>query len=134
LALRMEQHNANALYLAEGLSKHPKISKVYYPGLESHPGHELAKTQQRGFGGMLSFEIDLPPNEMNNFLSKLEIFTLAESLGGFESLICHPSSMTHAPLMPEEKIEAGIQENLLRISVGLENKEDLLNDLLSALN
>jgi cystathionine beta-lyase/cystathionine gamma-synthase len=82
---------------------------------------------------MLSFEVDLKPNEMNNFLSKLEIFTLAESLGGFESLICHPSSMTHAPLTPEEKIEAGIQENLLRISVGLENKEDLLNDLFSAL-
>ena len=133
LALRMEQHNANALFLAEGLSKHPKILKVHYPGLESHPSYELAKTQQRGFGGMLSFEVDLKPNEMNDFLSKLAIFTLAESLGGFESLICHPSSMTHAPLTPEEKIEAGIQENLLRISVGLENKEDLLNDLFSAL-
>ena len=83
---------------------------------------------------MLSFEIDLEPSKMNDFLARLEIFTLAESLGGFESLICHPSSMTHAPLTPEEKIEAGIHENLLRISIGLEDKDDLLNDLLSALN
>ena len=133
LALRMDKHNANAIFLAEGLSSHPKILKVHYPGLHSHPNHELAKNQQQGFGGMLSFEIDLNANEINHFLSKLEIFTLAESLGGFESLICHPSSMTHAPLTAEEKREAGIHENLLRISAGLENKEDLLNDLLNAL-
>ncbi|MEL0270978.1 MAG: PLP-dependent transferase, partial [Gammaproteobacteria bacterium] len=133
LALRMEKHNANALYLAEGLTKNPKVLKVHYPGLEEHPNHELAKTQQQGFGGMLSFEVDLQVNEINNFLSKLEVFTLAESLGGFESLICHPSSMTHAPLTQEEKREAGINENLLRISVGLENKEDLLKDIIEAL-
>ena len=133
LALRMDKHNANAIFLAEGLNSHPKILKVHYPGLHSHPNHELAKNQQQGFGGMLSFEIDLNTDEINHFLSKLEIFTLAESLGGFESLICHPSSMTHAPLTAEEKREAGIHENLLRISAGLENKEDLLNDLLNAL-
>lgn len=134
LTLRMQQHNTSALFIAEELSKHPKVLKVNYPGLVSHPSHELAKKQQKGFGGMLSFEIDLEPSKMNDFLARLEIFTLAESLGGFESLICHPSSMTHAPLTPEEKIEAGIHENLLRISVGLEDKDDLLNDLLSALN
>jgi cystathionine gamma-synthase len=133
LALRMDKHNANAIFLAEGLNSHPKILKVHYPGLHSHPNHELAKNQQQGFGGMLSFEIDLNTDEINHFLSKLEIFTLAESLGGFESLICHPSSMTHAPLTAEDKREAGIHENLLRISAGLENKEDLLNDLLNAL-
>ena len=133
LALRMDKHNTNAIFLAEGLNSHPKILKVHYPGLHSHPNHELAKNQQQGFGGMLSFEIDLNTDEINHFLSKLEIFTLAESLGGFESLICHPSSMTHAPLTAEDKREAGIHENLLRISVGLENKEDLLNDLLNAL-
>ena len=133
LALRMDKHNTNAIFLAEGLSSHPKILKVHYPGLNSHPNHELAKNQQQGFGGMLSFEIDLNTDEINHFLSKLEIFTLAESLGGFESLICHPSTMTHAPLTAEDKREAGIHENLLRISVGLENKEDLLNDLLNAL-
>ena len=133
LALRMDKHNTNAIFLAEGLNSHPKILKVHYPGLHSHPNHELAKNQQQGFGGMLSFEIDLNTDEINHFLSKLEIFTLAESLGGFESLICHPSSMTHAPLTAEDKREAGIHENLLRISAGLENKEDLLNDLLNAL-
>lgn len=133
LALRMEQHNTNALFLAEELTKHPKILKVNYPGLVTHPNHALAKSQQYGFGGMLSFEIDLPAEAVNDFLAKLEIFTLAESLGGFESLICHPSSMTHAPLTPEEKIEAGIGENLLRVSVGLEHREDLLGDLLNAL-
>ena len=133
LALRMDKHNTNAIFLAEGLSSHPKILKVHYPGLHSHPNHELAKNQQQGFGGMLSFEIDLNTDEINHFLSKLEIFTLAESLGGFESLICHPSTMTHAPLTAEDKREAGIHENLLRISAGLENKEDLLNDLLNAL-
>jgi len=133
LALRMDKHNTNAIFLAEGLNSHPKILKVHYPGLHSHPNHELAKNQQQGFGGMLSFEIDLNTDEINHFLSKLEIFTLAESLGGFESLICHPSTMTHAPLTAEDKREAGIHENLLRISVGLENKEDLLNDLLNAL-
>jgi cystathionine gamma-synthase len=133
LALRMDKHNTNAIFLAEGLNSHPKILKVHYPGLHSHPNHELAKNQQQGFGGMLSFEIDLNTDEINHFLSKLEIFTLAESLGGFESLICHPSTMTHAPLTAEDKREAGIHENLLRISAGLENKEDLLNDLLNAL-
>jgi len=131
LALRMERHCSNARRVAEFLAGHPKVGRVYYPGLESHPGRGLADRQMRDFGGMVSFELD---GDVNAFLKGLSLITLAESLGGVESLICHPASMTHAAIPAAERRKRGIGENLLRISVGIENYLDLERDLDSALN
>ncbi len=131
LALRMERHCANAQRVAEFLETHPKVGRVHYPGLASHPGHELAGRQMRGYGGMVSFEL---VGDMNAFLTGLRVITLAESLGGVESLICHPASMTHAAIPAAERRERGIEENLLRISVGIENYVDLERDLQDALS
>ncbi len=133
LAVRMERHNYNAQKIAEFLESHPKVKKVNYPGLKSHPQHELANRQMTGFGGMLSFEIDGGLNDAKEFLKNLEIFAVAESLGGVESLIEHPALMTHASKSREEREKIGILDTLIRMSVGIEDAEDLTADLKQAL-
>mgnify|MGYP001166980640 FL=1 len=127
LSIRMEKHEKNATAIVELLSKHPKIDKIYYPGLTSHPSHAIAKKQQSGFGGMLSFEILGGLAEVKSFIKGIKILPLAASLGGFESLVSHPYTMTHGNLTPNQKKEVGISESLIRISAGLENTEDLLD-------
>lgn len=134
LHARMRQHEENALQLAAMLDEHPAVRQVYYPGLGSHPGHEIACRQQRGFGGMLSFELAGGEAAMRTFLESLKHFSLAESLGGVESLVCHPATMTHAPMSEQAMAEAGISQNLIRLSIGIENGEDLVTDVLNALN
>ena len=134
LSVRMKAHEENAIKIADFLIGHPKIEKVIYPGLESHPQHELAKSQMNGFGGMLSFYIKGGLSESNKFLKQLSLFTLAESLGGVESLIEHPAIMTHASVPEKERNELGISDNFIRISVGIEDVEDLKADLKQALD
>ena len=133
LNVRVREHEATASLLANILDEHDGVRRVYYPGLESHPGHELAKRQQSGFGGMLSFELDGGDAAVKTFVEALELFSLAESLGGVESLVCHPPTMTHAAVTPEALRNAGIRSNLVRLSVGLESAEDLVADVLNAL-
>lgn len=133
LHTRMRQHEESANVLANILDEHPGVSKVYYPGLRSHPGHNIAARQQSGFGGMISFDIDGGEAAVAAFVNNLKYFSLAESLGGVESLVCHPQSMTHAPVCKEALAKAGIGENLVRLSVGLESPEDLVADVLEAL-
>ena len=134
LSVRMKAHEENAIKIADFLIAHSKIEKVIYPGLESHPQHELAKSQMNGFGGMLSFYIKGGLSESNKFLKQLSLFTLAESLGGVESLIEHPAIMTHASVPVKERNELGISDNFIRISVGIEDIEDLKADLKQALD
>ncbi|MEE2023393.1 cystathionine gamma-synthase [Alkalimonas mucilaginosa] len=129
LAPRMQQHQINAECIVAFLQQQPLVSKVYYPGLEDHPGHAIAKAQQQGFGAMLSFDLAVEPGLLQHFLDALHCFTLAQSLGGIESLICHPGSMTHASMSAEAQKTAGIGPTLLRLSVGIEAIEDLLADL-----
>jgi cystathionine gamma-lyase len=129
LHLRMERHCQNAMKIAQYLESHPKVKRVYYPGLKSHPQHELAKKQMLDFGGVLSFEIDSDIRGVRRFLGSLRIFALAESLGGVESLIEHPATMTHAYLSKDEREKIGIKDTLIRISVGLEDIDDLIEDL-----
>ena len=133
LALRMERHAKNALAVAEFLSAHEKVAAVYYPGLPSHPQHQLARKQMTGFSGMLSFELKGGEQEAKKFLRNLHLFALAESLGGVESLIEHPGTMTHASVPKTECRKLGITESLIRTSVGIENAEDLIADLDRAL-
>lgn len=135
LALRMERHNENAVKIARELDKNykNKIPKVYYPGLESHPQHELAKKQMRGFGGMISIELGSLGNAVK-FFNGLKIFARAESLGGVESLVCHPVSMTHASVPKEEREKFGLTDGLIRLSVGVEDYDDLIEDIVNALN
>ena len=133
LPLRMKQHQLNAEAAVDLLSQHPVVKKVNYPGLPDHPQHELAKRQQKGFGAMLSFELKGDENTVRAFLSRLKLFALAESLGGVESLVAHPATMTHASMTPEAREAAGISETLIRISVGVEDPEDLVADLSQAL-
>jgi cystathionine beta-lyase/cystathionine gamma-synthase len=130
LHIRMQRHCENALKVAQYLQQHPKVSQVYYPGLESHPGHELAKKQMRGFGGMLSFELkgDSMP-EAVRVMESFEVFSLGESLGGVESLCTHPASMTHASIPKEEREKNGLKDTLIRLSVGIEDVDDLIQDL-----
>lgn len=132
LGIRMEEHEVNAKTIAEFLSGHELVAKVYYPGLPSHPGHELAKRQTSGFGGMLSFEL-LEGLDPIKFVESLKWFTLAESLGAVESLVGVPSKMTHASIPKEQRLASGIQDELIRLSIGLEDLEDLLEDLKQAL-
>jgi cystathionine gamma-lyase len=134
LAVRMKAHEQNATKVAEFLEGHNKVKKVYYPGLKSFPQYELAKSQASGFGGMISFEIDGEIQEIKKFFENLELFILAESLGGVESLIEHPVTMTHASLTAEEQRQAGITENLIRVSVGIEDYRDLIDDLKQSLD
>ena len=132
LALRMERHSHNASEIAKYLAAHPKVEKVTYPGLKSHPQHELARKQMSGFGGVISFYVR-QGTDVKGFLRRLKVIALAESLGGVESLISQPSSMTHAGLSRQEREKIGITDNLLRLSVGIEDAEDLKADLEQAL-
>jgi cystathionine gamma-lyase len=129
LALRMERHTKNAIEIARHLESQPNVKRVYYPGLESHPQYELAKRQMSGSGGMISFEIVGGLKEARRFLEGLKIFSLAESLGGVESLIEHPAMMTHASIPKEDREQIGISDTLIRISVGIEDITDLIDDL-----
>ena len=129
LSLRMDKHQSNALAIAGYLENHSKVTRVYYPGLPCHPQYELNLKQTKGFGGMISFEIKGGVKEAVQFLESLELFTLAESLGGVESLIEHPALMTHSSITQKEREQAGIKDSLIRVSIGIEDKTDLINDL-----
>jgi cystathionine beta-lyase/cystathionine gamma-synthase len=133
LPLRMERHCRNGMVLAEFLQSHPKVTQVIYPGLPSHPQHALAKEQMRGFGGMLSFDVG-SFEAARNVLNRVRLLSLAESLGGVETLICHPASMTHASVPPERRRAIGLTDSLVRISVGIEDPQDLQDDLSQALD
>ncbi|HMD36223.1 MAG TPA: PLP-dependent aspartate aminotransferase family protein [Vicinamibacterales bacterium] len=133
LPLRMQQHSANGLALAEYLSAHPKVKHVYYPGLPTHPQHELAKRQMHGFGGMLAFELG-SLDAARRLLNAVRLHALAESLGGVETLISHPATMTHASVPAETRARIGITDGLVRISAGIEDVEDLKEDLSQALD
>lgn len=130
----MERAAENAMVIADYLNKHSRVEKVVYPGLTHHPQHALAKSQMKSFGAMISF--DLKDNQMDmakKVMEKLHYFTLAESLGGVESLVSHPASMTHASIPPEERIKSGLTDSMIRLSVGIEDKDDLIKDLEQAL-
>ncbi len=134
LSVRMERHAENAMKIAEFLENHSKVRNVIYPGLESHPQHELAKKQMSGYGGMITFFIKGELESARRFLERVEIFSLAESLGGVESLIEHPAIMTHASLPLNVREQLGISDELIRVSVGLENIDDMIDDLENALS
>ena len=133
LVPRMRLHEENAASVAQFLAGHPRVKRVYYPGLENHPHHQLARRQQTGFGGMVSFELQGGMDDVNRLLRGVKVFALAESLGGVESLIDHPETMTHASMDPILRAGAGITKNTIRLSVGLEDIDDLLEDLRAAL-
>jgi cystathionine gamma-lyase len=133
LSLRMERHCTSALKIASFLESHPRIEGVIYPGLPSHPQHDLAKRQMRGFGGIVTARIAGGLAGATRFLERCRLFTLAESLGGVESLIEHPAIMTHASVPPDIRSELGIDDGLVRLSVGIEDPDDLIGDLQSAL-
>lgn len=134
LHVRMKQHCENGEVIAHWLRRNQKIAKVYWPGFEDHPGFAVAKKQMRGFGGMISFELkNTDPAEVTRVLSSTKLFSLAESLGGVESLINHPASMTHASIPREERLKNGLTDSLIRLSVGIEDAEDLIQDLQTAI-
>ncbi len=133
LPVRMKQHEENAIAVANYLKKHPRVKRVFYPGLESHPGHEIARKQMKGFGGVVSFELDGGIEAVNSFLKRIKVFFLAESLGGVVSLTEHPATMTHASMPKDHREKVGITDELIRLSVGLENIDDLIDDLRQAL-
>jgi cystathionine gamma-synthase len=134
LNARITQHLANCEAVVEALSNHAGVLQVYYPGLPSHPGHAIAASQQRGFGAMVSFEIVGGVAGVERLAAELELFTLAESLGGVESLIAHPATMTHASMDATARAAAGISDSLVRVSVGIESADDLVRDLTRALD
>lgn len=129
LHIRMERHSRNAMKVAEFLETHKAIEKVYYPGLKSHVGHEIAKKQMSMFSGLIAFELKGDYAQAEQIANRLEMFALAVSLGDCESLVQHPASMTHSPYTPEDRVASGISDNLLRLSIGLENVDDLIADL-----
>ncbi|HSG00153.1 MAG TPA: PLP-dependent transferase, partial [Vicinamibacterales bacterium] len=134
LTLRMAQHSANGLGLATYLADHPNVTRVIYPGLPSHPQHELARRQMPdGCGGMLSFEV-ASPEDARRVLNRFKLMALAESLGGVETLVCHPASMTHASVPPDRRKAIGLSDSLIRISAGIEDLADLVDDLAQALD
>jgi cystathionine gamma-lyase len=133
LAVRMRQHEENAQAVARFLAEHPRVEKVYYPGLPGHPDHTLAKRQMSGFGGMVSFQFKGGIADVDTVVRRFKVFTLAESLGGVESLVCHPASMTHGSIPKEIRESRGLTDTLLRLSVGIEDTEDILADLQQAL-
>lgn len=133
LAVRMRQHEENARAVAGFLAEHPRVERVYYPGLVSHPDHELAKRQMSGFGGMVSFQPKGSLVDIAQIVRRFKVFALAESLGGVESLVCHPASMTHGSIPKDIRESRGLTDTLLRLSVGIEDKEDLMRDLEQAL-
>lgn len=132
LAVRMDRHNENSKIISEYLKNREEVEKVYYPGFEDHPGHDIQKKQAKGYGGVISFVLS-DKIDYKKFLSSLKLITFGESLGGVESLICHPASMTHAAIPYDIRQEVGIVDNLIRLSVGIENSQDLLEDLTAAL-
>lgn len=134
LHVRLKEHNKNAMALAKYLEASDKVEKVAYPGLPSHPQHEIAKKQQKGFGGMVTIWLKGGIDQARAFLERLEVFSLAESLGGVESLIEHPATMTHASVPAEERVKLGISDTLIRLSVGIEDEEDLIADVKNALD
>lgn len=134
LAVRMQRHNENGLKIAKWLQSHPRVESVRHPGLTTDPGHELAKRQMHGFGGMITFFLKSDLEGARRFLESLELFTLAESLGGVESLVDHPAIMTHASVPLETRLKIGLTDNLVRLSVGIEHAEDLMADLDRAIN
>ncbi|HZJ35252.1 MAG TPA: PLP-dependent aspartate aminotransferase family protein, partial [Gillisia sp.] len=134
LHIRMQRHCENGEKIAKYLKSHPKVDKVYWPGFEDHPNHDIAKKQMTGFGGMISFTTaEGTEKSAVTILEKLKVFTLAESLGGVESLAGHPASMTHASIPKEEREKTGVVDSLIRLSVGIEDDEDLIEDLKQAL-
>jgi cystathionine gamma-lyase/cystathionine beta-lyase/cystathionine gamma-lyase/homocysteine desulfhydrase len=133
LAVRMAQHDANGIALARFLENHPKVQRVLYPGLPAHPQHEIARRQQTGFGGMISFDVSTM-DAARTVLNNVKLCSLAESLGGVETLISHPASMTHASVPPDVRKKIGITDGLVRLSVGIEDVEDLVADLDQALS
>jgi cystathionine beta-lyase/cystathionine gamma-synthase len=129
LGVRMDRHNVNALKIARFLEGHPKVDKVIYPGLGSHPQHELAKRQATGFGGMISFELKGGMEAGKRCMETVELWSLAQSLGGVESMVTHPASMTHQDVPVKQRLALGITDGLVRLSVGIEDVEDLIEDL-----
>ncbi|WP_299804561.1 cystathionine gamma-synthase [uncultured Shewanella sp.] len=134
LAVRIREHQANAQRILDTLVNHQAVSKIYYPGLKDHPGHEIAAKQQKGFGAMLSFELKGGEEQLVTFLKNLSYFSVAESLGGVESLVAVPATMTHRAMDPEARAEAGVKDTLIRLSVGIEDADDLVADIEAALN
>ena len=134
LPVRMDRHCANAREIANYFAKHPKVAKVYFPGLPSHPGHDIAKKQMRDFGAMVSIELKADIEETRKFTSNIQLWTLAESLGGVKSLLCQPATMTHASVDPAMRRQVGISDGLIRLSCGLEDARDLIKDLEQALD
>jgi cystathionine gamma-lyase len=134
LAVRMDRHGSNAAELAGWLTKHPAVDRVYYPGLADHPGHAIAKKQMRNFGGMISLKLKGGADAARRFATRTRLFSLAESLGGVESLLCHPATMTHASIPVEVRTKRGVDDGLLRLSVGIEDVADLREDLRRALD
>jgi cystathionine gamma-synthase len=134
LHARMRAHGENAQRVAELLARHPAVAKVYYPGLVDHPGHEIAKRQQQGFGAMVSFELVGGIDQVKAFIDNVDLFSLAESLGGVESLVAHPASMTHAAMDEAARKRAGLSDTLMRLSIGIEQGDDLLRDLATGLD
>ncbi|HXU49866.1 MAG TPA: cystathionine gamma-synthase [Candidatus Binatia bacterium] len=133
LELRMQRHEENAAAIAKALDANPMVRRVYFPGLPKHPGHDIAKRQMSGFGGMVSFEMDGTIDEVVSFVSSRRYFTLGESLGGVKSLICHPATMTHASIPAEARAELGLSDTLIRLSPGCETAQDLVEDLTEGL-
>jgi cystathionine gamma-synthase len=133
LHARMRAHGENAQRIAELLTRHPAVARVYYPGLAAHPGHDIAQRQQRGFGAMVSFELAGGVEHVKALLGSMELFSLAESLGGVESLVAHPASMTHAAMDEAARVRAGISATLVRLSIGIEDGDDLARDLTAGL-
>jgi cystathionine beta-lyase/cystathionine gamma-synthase len=125
----MQAHEHNALAVARWLEQQPAVKRVYYPGLERHPGHQLATNQMRGFGGMVSFDLDLDKVHVDAFVGRLQLFSLAESLGGVESLVEQPWTMSHASISEQSRRAAGITPSTLRLSIGIEHADDLIADL-----
>ena len=134
LELRMQRHEENATAIASALNGHPLVSRVYFPGLPDHPGHEIARRQMSGFGGMVSFELNGTLAEVITFVSSRRYFMLGESLGGVKALLCHPATMTHASIPPEARAELGLSDTLIRLSPGCESADDLVEDLLEGLS
>ena len=134
LPLRMERHCSNAQKIAEFLESHKSVAQVFYPGLKSHPGNKFIGSQMKAAGGVIAFEIASVLEGGSAFINRMELFSIAVSLGDAESLIQHPASMTHSPYTQEERLAAGISDTLIRISVGLENVDDLLDDLSQSLD
>jgi len=133
LELRVQRHAENAARIADALAGHPRVQRVYYPGLAAHPGHEVARRQMTGFGGMLSFELAGTQEDVTAFVSTRRFFALGESLGGVKSLICHPARMTHASIPAEQRAALGLSDSLIRLSPGIEHAADLVGDLLEGL-